>query len=246
MANFFIDYFGETLGPILGGVFVLAIAAGVIWLGWMAVRRMSSGLFVSRTKGRAARLMVTDAAPVDSHRRLVLVRRDDVEHLIMIGGPTDIVIESGIGKAASQPSIAATVMKTPAVAAREAVHEAERGRPVRLAAQPEQPPAAVPSGFSVADVPVAATVPPAPLPSAPAPAAIRPPVAPPVFPEASAQPASAPSMPAPSATSASAAMAGQRAEPSFSPQDPASAASKASAELDRILAEIELSRAPTR
>nr|WP_245317801.1 flagellar biosynthetic protein FliO [Ensifer sp. 1H6] len=37
-----------------------------------------------------------DAAAVDTRRRLVLVRRDDVEHLIMIGGPTDIVIESRI------------------------------------------------------------------------------------------------------------------------------------------------------
>jgi hypothetical protein len=29
-------------------------------------------------------------------RRLVLIRRDDVEHLIMTGGPVDVVIETGI------------------------------------------------------------------------------------------------------------------------------------------------------
>jgi hypothetical protein len=40
---------------------------------------------------------VLDAAAVDAKRRLVLIRRDNVEHLIMIGGPTDIVIETGIG-----------------------------------------------------------------------------------------------------------------------------------------------------
>jgi hypothetical protein len=33
---------------------------------------------------------------VDSHRRLVLVRRDDVEHLLLIGGPTDVVVERDI------------------------------------------------------------------------------------------------------------------------------------------------------
>jgi hypothetical protein len=43
------------------------------------------------------RLDIVEQAVVDAKRRLVLVRRDDVEHLVMIGGPTDIVIESGIG-----------------------------------------------------------------------------------------------------------------------------------------------------
>jgi hypothetical protein len=35
-------------------------------------------------------------AYVDRQRRLVLIRRDDVEHLIMTGGPVDVVIETGI------------------------------------------------------------------------------------------------------------------------------------------------------
>ena len=42
------------------------------------------------------RLDVVDQAAVDGRRRLVLVRRDDVEHLIMTGGPVDVVIETGI------------------------------------------------------------------------------------------------------------------------------------------------------
>jgi hypothetical protein len=46
------------------------------------------------------RLAVIDAAAVDGRRRLVLVRRDNVEHLLMIGGPTDIVVEPNIVRAA--------------------------------------------------------------------------------------------------------------------------------------------------
>jgi hypothetical protein len=42
------------------------------------------------------RLGVTESASVDSRRRLVLVRRDNVEHLIMTGGPVDVVIETNI------------------------------------------------------------------------------------------------------------------------------------------------------
>jgi hypothetical protein len=42
------------------------------------------------------RLSVSEVATVDSRRRLVLVRRDDVEHLIMTGGPVDVLIETNI------------------------------------------------------------------------------------------------------------------------------------------------------
>lgn len=42
------------------------------------------------------RLAVMEQASVDSRRKLVLIRRDDVEHLIMTGGPVDVVIETGI------------------------------------------------------------------------------------------------------------------------------------------------------
>lgn len=37
-----------------------------------------------------------EQASIDSRRKLVLIRRDDVEHLIMTGGPVDVVIETGI------------------------------------------------------------------------------------------------------------------------------------------------------
>lgn len=42
------------------------------------------------------RLGVIEQASVDARRRLVLIRRDGVEHLIMTGGPVDVVIETGI------------------------------------------------------------------------------------------------------------------------------------------------------
>lgn len=50
------------------------------------------------------RLAVVDYANVDGRRRLVLVRRDDTEHLIMTGGPVDVLIETGI-VAPAQPAI---------------------------------------------------------------------------------------------------------------------------------------------
>ncbi|MCH9765308.1 MAG: flagellar biosynthetic protein FliO [Alphaproteobacteria bacterium] len=47
--------------------------------------------------GRDRRLDVIEQSNVDGRRKLLLVRRDDVEHLIMTGGPVDVVIETGIG-----------------------------------------------------------------------------------------------------------------------------------------------------
>ena len=43
------------------------------------------------------RIDIVEQVAIDAKRKLVLVRRDDVEHLVMTGGPADIVIESGIG-----------------------------------------------------------------------------------------------------------------------------------------------------
>ncbi len=42
------------------------------------------------------RLGVSEQVMVDGRRKLVLIRRDDVEHLILTGGPVDVVIETGI------------------------------------------------------------------------------------------------------------------------------------------------------
>src|SRR5262249_46846828 len=46
---------------------------------------------------------VIDQATVDSRRRLVLIRRDNVEHLLIIGGPSDVVVEQNILRATTPP-----------------------------------------------------------------------------------------------------------------------------------------------
>jgi Flagellar biosynthesis protein, FliO len=84
---------------------LLALYA-VLW----AIRNRPSSPFVFGGRERIARLAVVDAAAVDTRRRIVLVRRDNVEHLIMIGGPTDIVIESRI---VDNPDVAAPALPKP-------------------------------------------------------------------------------------------------------------------------------------
>ncbi len=73
---------------------LLILVAALVVL--KVVRSMTFGTFVAGGRNRKTRLAVMDATAVDSQRRLVLVRRDDVEHLILIGGPTDVVVEQHI------------------------------------------------------------------------------------------------------------------------------------------------------
>lgn len=76
----------------------IAVLALVVVLG---LRAYASGqsprdlLFKPRADPRIG---VLEYANVDGRRKLVLIRRDDVEHLIMTGGPVDVVIETGIGE----------------------------------------------------------------------------------------------------------------------------------------------------
>ncbi|RUT99315.1 hypothetical protein EOD23_25325 [Mesorhizobium sp. USDA-HM6] len=80
--------------------FAALILLVVVLLVIKVVRNLTFGTFVAGGRNRKTRLAVMDATAVDSHRRLVLVRRDDIEHLILIGGPTDVVVERDIRLAA--------------------------------------------------------------------------------------------------------------------------------------------------
>lgn len=80
---------------VLGVIFlIVAIAAMFAW------RAISRPHVRGVTKnGRQSRLGLVDSYSVDRARQLVLVRRDNVEHLIMIGGPNDLLVESTILRA---------------------------------------------------------------------------------------------------------------------------------------------------
>ncbi|MFO1185896.1 MAG: flagellar biosynthetic protein FliO [Bauldia sp.] len=95
----------QTLEPILGAtgaVIVQFLAVLILVLVLMAlvvglVRFVAGGSFASGLKRqRAPRLGLVDTLPVDQRRRLILVRRDQFEHLLLIGGPTDVVVEQTI------------------------------------------------------------------------------------------------------------------------------------------------------
>ena len=83
---------------MLTWIIVFILLAGMIVLGaWLLRGYLNGGTTGLFGPPRDKRLDVVEHAAVDGRRRLVLIRRDDVEHLIMTGGPVDVVIETNIG-----------------------------------------------------------------------------------------------------------------------------------------------------
>src|SRR5258705_6289988 len=79
---------------------VLALIGLAAWL----VRRFATNRLGANTqRGRMPRLVVIDAAAVGGRPRLVLVRRDNVGHLLMIGGSGGNLGERQIARALAQP-----------------------------------------------------------------------------------------------------------------------------------------------
>ncbi|MEP7454936.1 hypothetical protein [Phyllobacterium sp. SB3] len=133
---------GDTAAPIVGFILLFALVIILLLLVFAVLRRVTGGTFVAGGRNRQVRLSVTDAAAVDNRRRLVLVRRDDVEHLIMIGGPSDVVIEQNIRQFAKQPSRiepAANGISEPDVKNERKPVEPPRAEPVSPAPQATAP-----------------------------------------------------------------------------------------------------------
>ncbi|MEL6290832.1 MAG: hypothetical protein AAFQ44_03460 [Pseudomonadota bacterium] len=88
---------------IFAWLLFIVFIAGLVLVGALLLRgHLASGkspaafggaLFAQKVDRR---LDVVEQANLDGRRRLVLIRRDNVEHLIMTGGPVDVVLETGI------------------------------------------------------------------------------------------------------------------------------------------------------
>ena len=78
--------------------FVLALAlvlALIAATGWVGRRYMGAGRLAAFA-GKRRRLALVETLQIDGRTRVLLVRRDAAEHLIMVGGAGAVVIESGI------------------------------------------------------------------------------------------------------------------------------------------------------
>lgn len=83
-------------------VFVMALIG---LLGWLLRRYAGGGSCPRRGERGRRRLAIVEVRAIDPKRRLVLIRRDDAEHLILTGPEGDLVVERNV---AGTPKTAAT------------------------------------------------------------------------------------------------------------------------------------------
>ncbi|MBV8794214.1 MAG: flagellar biosynthetic protein FliO, partial [Hyphomicrobiales bacterium] len=154
---------------------------------------------------RQPRLGLVDAFSLDGQRQLVLVRRDNIEHLVMIGGPNDVLVESQINRAAApaRESSQVSPLLVPSAPARR-TEPAAAVAPPAAAEAPAKPAAKTPSSPPSPPPPSPLPVPPpsapaAPVPTAPVAAVLVAPTAAPSVPKAPAP--AEPTAPVPSQAS---------------------------------------------
>lgn len=89
-------------------VFALLFVLGLIGVAAVAARRFGLAPAARGDRRLPRRLAVVESIALDGKRRLLLLRRDDVEHLVILGPSADVVVEQAIP--ASRPSAAAEVV----------------------------------------------------------------------------------------------------------------------------------------
>ena len=92
--------FGSEGSPIVQYVVIFAVIFTALAAIVFTVRRLTgrSLALPGRTpaRGRQPRLGIVDVYELDRARQLILLRRDNVEHLLLVGGPNDVVVERNI------------------------------------------------------------------------------------------------------------------------------------------------------
>ena len=90
---------------VLALLVVVGLIVGLAWL----LRKYGHGRLMQA--GARGRIGIVEVTGLDARRRLVLLRRDDVEHLVILGPTGETVVERGIarGVAPARPAAAATV-----------------------------------------------------------------------------------------------------------------------------------------
>jgi flagellar protein FliO/FliZ len=101
--QFITGLIGESGTTLLTSVLALVAVLALAILGlWLLKLTMKSTSTLGR--GRNRRLGVVEQLQIDARRQVLIIRRDDVEHVIMTGGGHDVVVETGIPVVRSNPA----------------------------------------------------------------------------------------------------------------------------------------------
>jgi flagellar protein FliO/FliZ len=83
-------------------ILALVLVLGLLALAAFLLRRSGLGPKMSRSR----RLAALESLPLGPRHRLLLIRRDDVEHLLLLGPQGDVVVEANIPAGAGGIAVA--------------------------------------------------------------------------------------------------------------------------------------------
>src|SRR4051812_8234690 len=98
--NVVLSRLGIEASPAVNYLIAFVVIFAVLALAALAIRRFTGGRLAmagqDRGRARQPRLGIVDVYDLDRQRQLILLRRDNVEHLLLIGGPNDVDVETNI------------------------------------------------------------------------------------------------------------------------------------------------------
>ncbi|SFU60764.1 hypothetical protein SAMN02799631_01430 [Methylobacterium sp. 174MFSha1.1] len=95
---------GTDGSPLLSYLIVFLIMVVLLSLFAFGAKRFARGRLTlggngGTSRSRQPRLGIVDIYELDRQRQLILLRRDNTEHLLLVGGPNDVVVERNIVRA---------------------------------------------------------------------------------------------------------------------------------------------------
>lgn len=84
--------FSDYIRFVAALIFVLGLIGGTAWI----FRHFKLAERWASFAPAARRLQVIESLPLDPRRRLMIIRRDDTEHLIVLGANNETVVETDI------------------------------------------------------------------------------------------------------------------------------------------------------
>ena len=133
------DKFSQLL-PVLGAIVAFLFAALLL----VYIVRLVFGRRIRAPgpRNRPRRLDIVDVFDLDKERQLVIVRRDNTEHLLLIGGPNDVLVESAISRVeglAGRPETGRAETSRPVTPANWPAGPDEDGEPAPAPIKPTAP-----------------------------------------------------------------------------------------------------------
>lgn len=101
----------DPVGNLIFALLIVGVAIGLFAVVAFFLKKKFNLAALGQKLNAGSRLSVVETIAVDQKRKLVLIQKDGIEHLVLVGGPTDLVIETSTASA-SQNNVTAPIAES--------------------------------------------------------------------------------------------------------------------------------------